>query len=130
MAYHYTALITLLSVLLYFWTTLMVGRARGRYKLDAPATTGNPDFERVFRVQQNTLENLAIYLPSLWLFAIALSDRWAAALGVVWLAGRLLYARGYYTQAQKRGPGFVISMVTALVLLVGALIGVVMQMLK
>ena len=125
MSYHYTALITALSLLLYVVTMILVGRARGHYKLDAPAVTGNPDFERVFRVQQNTLENLVVYLPSLWLFAIFWRDAWAAALGVVWIVGRVLYMRGYYAEASRRGTGFVISMLTTLVLLIGALIGVV-----
>ena len=129
MSYHYTALITTLSLAVYVATMILVGRARGRYKLDAPAVVGNPDFERVFRVQQNTLENLAVYLPSLWLFAILISDRWAALIGVVWIAGRLLYMRGYYAEASRRGTGFVVSMLASLALLLGALFGAVWKIL-
>ena len=130
MGYQYTALVTTLSLLTYFWTIFMVGRARGRFKLEAPATTGHPDFERVFRVHQNTLENIAMYLPALWLFAAYVSDRWAAALGAVWIVGRILYARGYYAEAAKRSTGFLISLGAAGVLLLGSLIGIVVQMLK
>ena len=125
MGYQYTSLITTLSLLLYVAMLVFVGRARGRYKLDAPAVTGNPDFERVFRVQQNTVENLVVYLPSLWLFAALVSDRWAALIGVVWIVGRVIYARGYYTEASKRGTGFIISGIATATLLLGALIGAV-----
>lgn len=130
MVYHYTALITTLSLLTYFYTTAMVGRARGKYQLAAPATAGHPDFERVFRVQQNTLENLALFLPALWLFAIYVSDLWAAGIGAVWIVARFLYAQAYYTQASKRGTGFVISLGAAGVLVIGALIGIVVQLLR
>jgi glutathione S-transferase len=130
MGYQYTALITTLSLLTYFWTMFMVGRARGKFKLDAPATVGHPEFERVFRVHQNTLENFAMYLPGLWLFAAFVSDRWAAAIGIVWIVGRVIYARGYYAEASKRGTGFVISLGAAGVLVLGALIGIVVQMVR
>jgi glutathione S-transferase len=83
--YHFTALVTLLAVLFYFITSAQVARARIKYGVKLPAISGNPDFERVFRVQMNTLEWLPIFLPSLWLFAIYLSDAIAAAIGaVVW----------------------------------------------
>ena len=77
--YHFTAIVTCLAILFYFFTGLQVGRARVKFGIKAPATTGNPDFERVFRVQMNTLEWLPIFLPSLWLFAIYISDAIAAA---------------------------------------------------
>ncbi len=71
-----------------------------------PAITGNPDFERVFRVQMNTLEWLPIFLPSLWLFAIYISDAIAAAIGAVWVIGRIVYMIGYTKSVPGRGPGF------------------------
>ena len=70
-----------------------------------PATSGHPDFERVFRVQMNTLEWMPIFLPSLWLFAIYISDLYAAVLGLIWIAGRVLYLTGYSQAAAKRGRG-------------------------
>ncbi len=118
------ALVTILSLLLFFVFGVNVGRARGKYGVEAPATTGNPAFERVFRVHYNTMESLVIYLPGLWLFAFYVSDLWAAALGVVWIVGRILFAVGYYADANKRAPGLVISMLTTVVLLLGALVGV------
>lgn len=116
-----TAIVTLLSLLTYFWISFRVGAARARYGVAAPATTGHPDFERRFRAQQNTLEWLPIFLPSLWLFAIYWSDLAAAVLGLVWIAGRILYALGYAKEAGARGVGFAIQALAALALLVGAL---------
>jgi glutathione S-transferase len=119
--FHFTALVTCLAILLYFFTTTQVGKARGTFGIKAPATSGNPDFERVFRVQMNTLEWMPIFLPSLWLFAIYISDPIAAAIGVVWIAGRVLYMTGYAEAANKRGRGFGIQAGAAGILWLGAL---------
>ncbi len=119
--YHYTALVTLLSLLFYFYTSTRVSKARTEFGVKAPATSGHPDFERVFRVQMNTLEWLPIFLPSLWLFAIYVSDWLAALIGLVWIAGRIAYLIGYAQAAAKRGPGFGIQALAAGVLLIGSL---------
>ena len=119
--YLYTALVTCLAVLFYFYASIRVGMARETFGIKAPATTGNPDFERMFRVHMNTLEWMPIFLPSLWLFAIYISDVAAAALGLVWIAGRILYMTGYSQAAEKRGRGFGIQALAAGILLVGAL---------
>src|SRR5258706_13384353 len=113
---HYTALVTCLAILLYFFTTTQVSKARVAFGIKVPATSGNPDFERVFRVQMNTLEWMPIFLPSLWLFAIYISDAIAAVLGLVWIAGRILYMTGYSQAAAKRGPGFGIQASVAIIL--------------
>jgi glutathione S-transferase len=123
--YHYTALVTLLSLLFYFYTTTRVSKARAEFGVKVPAISGNPDFERVFRVQMNTLEWLPIFLPSLWLFAIYISDWIAALIGLVWIAGRIVYLVGYAQAAAKRGPGFGIQALAAGVLLLGALAAIV-----
>ena len=115
------AIVTLLALILYFTMSLGVARARTEFKIAAPAISGNPDFERVFRVQANTLEWLPIFLPSLWLFAIFWNDRIAALIGVVWIVGRILYMTGYSKAAQSRGPGFAIQALATGVLLFGAL---------
>src|ERR1700720_21850 len=104
--FHYTALVTCLAILFYFFATIQVSKARVRFGIKSPAIIGNPDFERVFRVQMNTLEWMPIFLPSLWLFAIYISDSIAAVLGLIWIAGRFLYMLGYSKAAEKRGPGF------------------------
>jgi len=119
--FHFTALVTCLAILLYFFTGIQVSKARSAFGIKVPATSGNPDFERVFRVQMNTLEWMPIFLPSLWLFAIYVSDPIAAVLGLIWIAGRALYLTGYAQAAAKRGRGFAIQAVAAIILWVGAL---------
>src|ERR1700744_2533859 len=104
--YHWTALVTLLAVAFYFITSTQVARARIKYGVKLPAITGNPDFERVFRVQMNTLEWLPIFLPSLSLFAIYISDAIAASIGAVWVIGRIVYMVGYFRSVPGRSPGF------------------------
>jgi len=119
------ALTTLVALLLYFVITVNVGRARVKYKIAAPAVTGHPAFERVYRVQVNTVEQLIAFLPALWLFALYLSPAWASVLGTVWIAGRALYAVAYYGAAEKRGTGFGISALAFVALWLGAAWGVV-----
>src|SRR5205085_7346929 len=104
--FHLTALVTCLAVAFFFFTTTQVSRARAAFGVKVPATSGHADFERVFRVQMNTLEWMPIFLPSLWLFAIYISDIGAAALGLVWIAGRVLYLIGYSQADAKRSRGF------------------------
>src|SRR4051812_9757797 len=103
--FPYTAVVTVLTVLVYFWTTTLVARARATYKVEAPSTDGPPEFQRAFRAQMNTLEQIVIFLPLLWLFAAAWGDMIAAGVGVFWPLGRILYARGYLVEAKKRGAG-------------------------
>jgi glutathione S-transferase len=119
--FHFTALVTCLVILFYFFTGIQVAKARVTFGIKAPAMSGNPDFERVFRVQMNTLEWMPIFLPSLWLFAIYISDGVAAVLGLVWIAGRVLYMTGYSQAANKRGTGFGIQAAAATILWLGAL---------
>jgi len=119
--YHYTALVTLLAIAVYFYSSILVSQARRKFGVKLPAISGNPDFERVFRAQMNTLEWLPIFLPSLWLFAIYISDPIAAALGLVWVAGRILYILGYAQATEKRGRGFAIQAFAAIALWLGAL---------
>ena len=119
--FHFTAIVTCLAIAFYFFTTILVGKARVKFGIKAPATTGNPDFERVFRVQMNTLEWLPIFLPALWLFAIYISDPWAGVLGLIWILGRILYLSGYSQAAEKRSMGFGIQALAGFVLWLGAL---------
>ena len=119
--YHATAIVTCLAVAFYFFTALQVARARAAYGVKLPAISGHPDFERVFRIQMNTLEWLPIFLPSLWLFAIYVGDTSAAILGAIWVIGRIVYFLGYRQAVAKRSPGFLIQALAATVLWVGAL---------
>jgi glutathione S-transferase len=121
-AYPLVAIVTLLALLLYLYIGIRVGRARYRLGIEAPAVTGNPEFERAYRVQVNTLEWLPMFLVSLWLFAASWSsDLIAAAIGLVWILGRILYLTGYSRAAEARGPGFGIQALATAVLLFGAL---------
>jgi glutathione S-transferase len=124
---NYTALVTLLAVLLYFFTGLQVAKARQKFGVMVPATSGHADFERVFRVQQNTLEWMPIFLPLLWLFALYVSDWAAAVLGLAWIVGRVLYIRGYTEAAEKRHSGFFVQGIASGALLIGALIGIILH---
>ena len=119
----YTALVTLLAVALYFFLATRVARARVKFGIKHPATTGNPDFERIFSVHMNTLEWIPTFLVPLWLFALTVSDAAAAALGLVWIAGRVVYFVGYREAAEKRLPGFFIQGIVCMVLFVGAAVG-------
>src|SRR2546425_13323212 len=96
------AIVSLLALILYFVMSVRVARARSTFKIEAPATSGHPEFERTFRVHANTLEWLPLFLVSLWLFAIYWNDRVAAAIGVVWIVGRILYMTGYSKAAASR----------------------------
>jgi glutathione S-transferase len=126
--FHFTALVTCLAVALYFFTSIRVAKARAAFGIKAPAISGNPDFERVFRVQMNTLEWMPIFLPSLWLFAIYISDPAAAVIGLVWIAGRILYMTGYSQAADKRGRGFGIQAMATFVLWLGAVGAIVWRL--
>ena len=112
------ALVSLLTVLLMSACMFAVGAARGRHGVKAPATTGHPDFERVFRVQMNTLEASVMFLPALWLAGAYGNADWAAGFGALWLVGRVLYAVMYARDARKRGAGFVIALLALSALLV------------
>jgi len=113
----------LLALLEYVVMAAMVGRARVKYGIKAPATTGNPDFERVNRVHINTLESLVVFVPGVWIFALYVSELWAAVLGAVFVIGRAVYAVGYYQAADKRGPGAGLTGIVNLVLIAGGLFG-------
>jgi len=128
--YHLTALVTCLAILFYFFTSIQVSKARTAFGIKVPATSGHPDFERVFRVQMNTLEWMPIFLPSLWLFAIYISDPYAAVLGLIWIAGRVLYLTGYSQAAAKRGRGFGIQALAGIILWAGALGAIVWRIVQ
>jgi glutathione S-transferase len=101
----------------------LVGWARGRYGIRAPAITGHPMFERYMRVQQNTMETLVIFIPALWLFATYMSANVGALLGLVFIASRALYAFTYVKNPTRRGAGAMSTGLVLFVLVVGAAIG-------
>ncbi|WP_017294328.1 MAPEG family protein [Geminocystis herdmanii] len=121
------SIITVSALLVYFVTILNVGKARFKYNVIAPAMSGDENFERALRVQQNMLEQLILFFPILWIFSSYVSELWGAILGGIWILGRVLYAWGYYQEANKRFPGFAISMLSIMTLLLGCLISLGMR---
>ena len=124
------AVVIIIAVLEYVAFGWLVGRARHRYGVKAPATTGHEVFERYFRVQQNTLETLIVFIPAISLFAIYVNPNWAAWIGLVYIVGRILYLRAYVADPAKRSAGFALSALPVLVLLVGALLGAARAMIE
>lgn len=118
------ALATLATVLLLFLTAANVGRARGKYRVAAPATSGHPQFDIAFRIQMNTIEGAMMFLPALWICALAFSASWATALAGLWLVGRVWYALAYTRSPKTRGGGFLVSMLAFGALAVLGSIGV------
>src|SRR5271168_3639656 len=131
-----TAIVTILAILVYFWILMAVGAMRGKHKINAPIMTGNPEFECAVRVQMNTLEQLPIFLPLLWLATLYFSPAVSMAylswlppvLGVVWIIGRIVYKNGYMAAPEKRSTGFLIAGVALVGLLICAAIGIGLQL--
>ena len=123
------AIISMLALIEYIVFGALTGYARGKYGVDAPKTTGHEMFERHFRIHYNTLEQLVVFLPSLWVFGYFVGQLWAAALGVIYLIGRIVYAVLYVREPARRGPGVMLSMLPCWVLVLGGLVGAVWHLL-
>jgi uncharacterized membrane protein YecN with MAPEG domain len=123
-ALHFPAAITVLTVALLLALSAIVIHARARHRVAPPATAGDPGFERALRTQANTVEAAIAFLPSLWLYALYQDPAWAAALGAVWLVGRIGYVVGYLAATPRRLPGFVVSTAAVVALALGAAAGV------
>jgi glutathione S-transferase len=121
----FVSIVALLVLIEYLTIAFMTGRAREAYDVEAPATTGHPMFERWYRVQQNTLEQLVVFLPALFLFAHFASERLAGWLGLVFIVGRFVYARSYLADPKTRSAGFIIGFAATAILVVGALLAAV-----
>ena len=114
-------IVTLLALFEFVWLGTRVGMARGKFGVSAPATTGNEEFERHYRVHYNTLEQLVLFIPSLWAFGYYVGQFWAAGLGVIYLVGRVIYALAYVKDPASRGPGMLLSVIPCYVMLLGGL---------
>ena len=125
---EYVAIVATLALAELVWFGVLTGQARSKYGVEAPAVTGHPIFERYFRVQQNTLEQIVPFLPALFLFGHYVSGPIGAALGVIWLGGRVVYLRAYVADPDKRGLGFGLTAIPTLVLILGSLIGAVVAL--
>jgi len=118
-------LVILLALLEYIVFSMLVGRARMTYKVEAPAMTGDPIFERYYRVQQNTLEQLAVFIPAIAIYGYFGNPTWAAAIGVLFLVGRPVYLLGYVKDPAKRGLGFMIGFLSSIVLWIAGLTSII-----
>ena len=119
-------IVAALAVFQFVVFSFLVGKARGEYGVKAPAVSGHENFERVFRVQMNTLEQMVCFIPALLLANVYWPDTFVALVGVVYLVGRLIYRQSYVTDPSKRALGFLLTLIPTLVLLIAALIGAVM----
>jgi glutathione S-transferase len=125
--FHELAIVTLLALLEYSILGVMVGRARHTYGVEAPATTGNPDFERYFRVHENTLEALIVFIPAVWLFSLSVNYHLGVLLGLLFVIARIVYAAGYLSAASKRSTGAIATAIINAILVVVPLIWIVVE---
>ena len=116
------AIVTILALAQFILFTIQVGSMRGKHGVKAPAITGHPDFERMFRVQQNTMEQLVAFIPALWIYAYLVNPFWGAAIGLVFIIGRFIYRASYLKDPDSRGPGFTLTFLPTAVMLVWSLI--------
>lgn len=124
-AFPLTTLALIAALLVYFGLGAVVGQARARYGVPAPQATGHPEFDKRNRVHINTLEQLALLVPGVIVAAPVLGDMVTAGLTAVWSVGRILYARAYYADPAKRGPGFGLTFFPSMILLVAGAWGAI-----
>ena len=123
------AIVILLAILEYMVFSMVVGWARGKYGVKAPAISGDPVFERYYRVHQNTLEQLIVFIPVILIYGYFGNPTWAAAIGVLFLVGRPVYFLGYVKDPAKRGPGFGLGFVANVILLIAGLVAIIRSLL-
>ncbi len=121
---EFVALVTLLAVMQYFLFGFNVGQMRVKHGVKAPATSGHPEFERMFRVQQNTMEQLVMFIPALWICAQFGDPRWVAGIGLFFVIGRFIYKSAYVADPAKRSLGFTISVLSTTILILWGLYGI------
>jgi len=122
------AIVTALALLQAFYFAFQVGGARVKHGVNAPATSGNPEFERAFRVHANTIEQLVIFVPGLWMFGQYVNEQIGAGIGVLFIIGRFVYRGAYLGNPKSRTAGFGIGALSMLVLVIGGLIGAAMKL--
>ncbi|MCP5090224.1 MAG: MAPEG family protein [Gammaproteobacteria bacterium] len=117
------AIVTILALGQFVLFSIQVGSMRGKHGIKAPAMSGHPEFERMFRIQQNTMEHLVVFVPALWIFARYVNPMWAAGMGLVFIVGRFIYRSSYLKDPASRSMGFTITFLPTAVMLVWGLIG-------
>lgn len=121
----FVTVIVMLALVEYLYFGVAVGRARTRHGVEAPAVSGDENFERFYRAHQNTLEQLVAFVPAMYAAAYYVNELLAVALGVVFLISRAHYFRSYIADPPKRGGGMLVSLGVCVVLIAAALIGAV-----
>ena len=122
-------IVTVLVLLQYTWFGLQVGSMRVKHSVKAPATTGAPEFERMNRIHCNTMEQLVLLLPLMWLFAYFVDPIWAAGFGGVFLIGRFIYRSAYLKDPAGRSAGFTLTFLPSAVMAVWLLVAAVRNLL-
>jgi uncharacterized MAPEG superfamily protein len=125
---EYTAIVTLLVLMQFMLFSIQVGAMRVKHGVKAPAITGHPEFERMFRVQQNTMEQLVVFVPALWIYAYLVNPLWGAGIGLFFIIGRFVYRAAYLKDPASRSNGFSIGVLAIAVLLVWSLVAAVMSL--
>ena len=125
---EYTAIVTLLVLMQFMLFSIQVGAMRVKHGVKAPATTGHAEFERMFRVQQNTMEQLVVFVPALWIYAYLVNPLWGAGIGLLFIIGRFVYRAAYLKDPASRSNGFTIGVLAIAVLLVWSLVAAVMSL--
>lgn len=120
----YTALVTIISLVVTLVLSARVGMMRGRFSIEAPSLTGSSQFERAFRIHMNTVEQLILFVPALWLSTSVLGDLLAAGIGSVWVVGRVIYADAYLRNPATRRPGMIITLMSTSLLILATLWGI------
>lgn len=123
--YPLTTLALVIALFVYFGLSAAVGQARGKFNVPAPASSGHPEFDKRYRVQMNTLEQLALFVPAVIVGGPVLGDTVTAGLGIVWSLGRIVYARSYVADPAKRGPGFGLTLLPSMVMLLAGVWGAI-----
>lgn len=127
---EYITLVVIISLCEYLFFAFAVGKAREKYKISAPSTTGNTNFERYFRVQQNHLEQLIVFIPAIYMAGYYMDTVSAAIIGCFFIVGRMIYYKSYVVEPSKRSVGFIISFIPILLLLTLALVGIFIRLIK
>jgi uncharacterized membrane protein YecN with MAPEG domain len=118
----WTEIVILVALVVYLGTMVYCARMRARHRIMAPSTTGHPEFERAYRIQQNTIEQLVAFVPAVWFFSTLVNPLFGAGIGAIWVIGRVIYAISYARSPERRGLGFTIGFIALVVLIVGALV--------
>jgi uncharacterized MAPEG superfamily protein len=125
---QYVELVVITAVIQFLFFGVLTGKARVKYGVKAPVTTGEEGFERMYRVQMNTLEMLVIFIPVIFIASNYWSPLLTSGLGIIYIIGRFIYWRAYVTEPKNRGLGFMLSLIPSVILMVLSVVGIVISL--